>query len=135
MFSVDEHGHEHTIRFALESWWLADTESYNSLTPSRFNIELTEDTDLLVISVADAYDLIDKSRHFDRTIKAMDKQSAITAQKRLHAAISMSAEERYADLIDTYPQFLQRFPQVLIASYLGLSPETLSRIRKNMARK
>jgi len=55
----------------------------------------------------------------------------VATQKRIHAAISMTAEERYDELVSTYPQFLQRFPQNMIASYLGLSPETLSRIRKN----
>jgi CRP-like cAMP-binding protein len=131
MFSVDDKGHVHIIRFGLESWWLSDAESFTSLMPSRYNIEMLEDSDLLVISVADAYELRDKSRVFDLTIKAMDQQASVAMQKRIHAAISMTAEERYEDLINTYPQFLQRFPQNMIASYLGLSPETLSRIRKN----
>jgi len=131
MFSVDNKGHEHIIRFGLESWWLNDAESFISLTPSRYNIEMVEDSELLVISVADAYELRDKSRLFDLTIKAMDRQASMATQKRIHAAISMTAEERYDELANTYPQFLQRFPQNMIASYLGLSPETLSRIRKN----
>ena len=61
----------------------------------------------------------------------MDKKASIATQKRIHTAISMTAEERYDELASTYPQFLQRFPLSMIASYLGLSPETLSRIRKN----
>jgi CRP-like cAMP-binding protein len=131
MFSVDGNGHEHIVRFGLESWWLSDPESLISLTPSRYNIEMLEDSELLVISVADAYELRDKSRIFDLTIKAMDRQLSSATQKRIHTAISMTAEERYDELANTYPQFLQRFPQSMIASYLGLSPETLSRIRKN----
>ncbi len=131
MFSVDDKGHEHIIRFGLESWWLNDAESYISLTPSRYNIEMLEDSELLVISVAEAYELRDKNLLFDLTIKAMDKQASMATQRRIHSAISMTAEERYDELVNTYPQFLQRFPQNMIASYLGLSPETLSRIRKN----
>lgn len=131
MFSVDNKGHEHIIRFGLETWWLNDAESFTSLTPSRYNIEMLEDSELLVISVADAYELRDKSRFFDLTIKEMDKHNSVATQKRIHAAISMTAEERYEELVNNYPQFLQRFPQNMIASYLGLSPETLSRIRKN----
>jgi CRP-like cAMP-binding protein len=65
----------------------------------------------------------------------MDRQSLVASQKRIHAAISMTAEERYDDLLKSYPQFLQRFPQNMIASYLGISAETLSRMRKNMAGK
>ncbi len=131
MFSVDDKGHEHIIRFGLETWWLGDQESHDLLTPSRYNIEMLEDSELLVVSVADAYELRDKSPSFDLTFKSVDKQAAISRQKRIHAAISMTAEERYDELTNTYPQFLQRFPQSMIASYLGLSPETLSRIRKN----
>ena len=135
MYSIDEKGHEHIVRFGLESWWLGDHESYNLLTPSRFHIEMIEDTDLLVITTMHAHQLRDEVKGFDLTIKAMDKQLAIATQKRIHAAISMTAEERYEDLIKTYPQFLQRFPQNMVASYLGISPETLSRMRKNHASK
>jgi len=131
MFSVDDTGHEHTVRFGLESWWRSDPESCNTLTPTRYNIEMLEDSLLLVISVADAYELLDKSRIFDLTFKAMDRRASKATQKRIHTTISMTAEERYDELANTYPQFLQRFPQNMIASYLGLSPETLSRIRKN----
>ena len=132
MFSIDEKGHEHIVRFGLESWWLGDHESFNLLTPSRYHIEMLEDTDLLVITTVNAHELRDEVRAFDLTIKSMDRQASIATQKRIHAAISMTAEERYDDLINTYPQFLQRFPQSMIASYLGISPETLSRMRKKM---
>jgi CRP-like cAMP-binding protein len=134
MYSIDEKGHEHVVRFALETWWLGDHESYNLLTPSRFHIDMIEDTDLLVITTMNAYELRDQVRAFDLTIKAMDKQLAIATQKRIHSAISMTAEERYDALVKTYPQFLQRFPQNMVASYLGITPETLSRMRKHAAR-
>jgi CRP-like cAMP-binding protein len=131
MFSVDEKGHEHIIHLALESWWLSDQESSTNLTPSRYYIEVLEDSEVLVISVPDAYELRNKSRCFDLTIRALDKFLVVTLQNRLHAAIAMTSEERFADLCHHYPEFLRRFPMTMIASYLGLSPETLSRIRKN----
>jgi CRP-like cAMP-binding protein len=134
MFSVDEKGHEHIINFGLESWWLSDQESFIYFTPSRYYIEMLEDSELLVISVTNAYELRNKSRCFDLTVKALDKFATIAMQKRIYAVIGMTAEERYSDLSRTYPQFLNRFPQSMIASYLGLSPETLSRIRKNAMR-
>jgi CRP-like cAMP-binding protein len=134
MFSIDDKGHEHIVRFALENWWLADHESVNLLTPSRYHIEVLEETELLVISVANALDLREQVKSFDLTIKAMDRQLAIATQKRIHSALSMTAEERYDDLATNYPQFLQRFPQNMIASYLGISPETLSRIRSRPTR-
>jgi CRP-like cAMP-binding protein len=135
MFSIDEKGHEHIVRFGLETWWLGDQESFNMLTPSRYHIEMLENSDLLVTTIACAQELRDRVTAFDLTVKAMDRQLSVAAQKRIHSALSMTAEERYDDLANTYPQFLQRFPQNMIASYLGITPETLSRIRKNMPHK
>ena len=135
IFTVDEKGHEHIIRFGLESWWISDHESLINLTPSPYFIEMLEDSELLIISLASAIELRNKSRCFDKTVKALDKFQTIAMQKRIHAAIGMTAEERYFDLSRTYPQFLERFPMNMIASYLGISPETLSRIRKNAIRK
>jgi len=135
MFTVNEKGHEHIIRFGLESWWMSDHESLINLTPSPYYIEMLEDSELLIISLANALELRTKSRCFDETVKALDKFQTIAMQKRIHAAIGMSAEEKYHDLSHTYPEFLERFPMNMIASYLGLSPETLSRIRKNGLRK
>jgi CRP-like cAMP-binding protein len=135
MFAVDEKGHEHIIRFGLESWWISDHESMINLTPSPYFIEMLEDSELLLTTYPTAVELRNKSRCFDLTVKALDKFQAIAMQKRIHAAIGMTAEERYGDLSSTYPQFLERFPMNMIASYLGLSPETLSRVRKNAARK
>jgi len=132
MFSVDEKGHDHIIHFGLEGWWISDPESFLHLTPSSYNIEMLEDAELLVISAATAFELRQKSRCFDLTVKTLDKNSTIAMHKRIHASIGMTAEEKYLDLMKGYPQFLERFPMNMIASYLGLSPETLSRIRKNV---
>jgi CRP-like cAMP-binding protein len=135
MFSVDEKGYEHIIHFGLESWWISDQESMINLTHSSYFIEVLEDSELLVISFPNASDLRHKSRCFDLTVRALDKFQAIAMQKRIHAAIGMTAEQRYYDLLRTYPQFLERFPMNMIASYLGFSPETLSRIRSNVIHK
>jgi CRP-like cAMP-binding protein len=135
MFTVDDHGHEHIMRFGLESWWISDQESMVNLTPSSYYIEMLEDSELLVITFPNASELRNKSRCFDETVKVLDKFQTIAMQKRIHAAIGMTAEEKFGDLSRTYPEFLARFPMNMIASYLGLSPETLSRIRKNGIRK
>jgi len=135
MFSIDDKGHEHIMRFGLESWWISDHESMVNLTPSPYYIEMLEDSELLVISFPDACELRIKSRCFDETIKALDKFQTIAMQKRIHAAIGMTAEEKFCDLSRTYPEFMKRFPMNMIASYLGLSPETISRIRKMAIRK
>ena len=135
MFSVDEKGHEHVIHFGLESSWITDPESSIQLIPSKYFIEMLEDSEVMVISVPSSQELRSKSRCFDLTVKAIDKHSTIAIQKRIHAAIGMTAEERFSDLSQNNPEYLERFPMNMIASYLGLSPETLSRIRKNALRK
>src|ERR1700744_4544461 len=126
MFSVDDKGHEHVIQLAVESWWLNDHESSTQLVPSRYFIEMVEDSEVLMISIPAVYDLCRESRCFDLTVKDLDKFVMIAMQKRIHAAIAMTSEERFDNLSRTYPEFLRRFPMTIIASYLGLSPETLS---------
>ncbi|MBS7564081.1 Crp/Fnr family transcriptional regulator [Mucilaginibacter sp. Bleaf8] len=135
MFSVDQRGNEHVIRLGLENWWIGDYESYKLLTPARFNIEVLEDTELLLVTNEQMQQLMDRIPAVAAMVKAMDERGAIATQQRMHAAISLTAEERYENLAKTYPMFLQRFPQNVIASYLGISAETLSRIRKNAYQK
>ncbi|GGH03219.1 Crp/Fnr family transcriptional regulator [Pedobacter zeae] len=131
MFSVNDKGQEHIVRFGVEGWWLGDPESYTQGTPTQFHIELLEDSDLLLITWDQFQELNATIPAVAATLKSMDKQSFIASQKRIHAAISLSAEERYEELMKSYPSFILRFPQNMVASYLGISPETLSRIKKN----
>jgi len=135
MYSVNESGQENIIRFAIESWWLGDYESYNLHTPSLYNIEMFEDSDVLLVGYEQIQELRKNVPAVDLMIREIDRNGAIATQKRIHAAISQGAEERYNLLAKTYPEFLLRFPQSMIASYLGISPETLSRIRKNALHK
>lgn len=131
MYSVDQKGHEHIVRFGVENWWMGDYESFNMLTPTRFNVDAVEDSELLIISNMQIQELIIKIPAVAEMVKVLDRRANIATQNRIHAAISLTAEERYQHLQDTYPGFIQRFPQNMIASYLGISPETLSRIRKH----
>jgi CRP-like cAMP-binding protein len=132
MYSVKENGQENIIRFAIESWWLGDYESYNLQTPSLYNIEMTEDSTVLLITRDQLQTLSNAVSAVDHMIREIDRKGTIATQKRILAAISLGAEERYDQLAGNYPEFIQRFPQSMIASYLGISPETLSRIRKNL---
>lgn len=132
-YSVDAKGVEHIIRFGIENWWMGDRESFIMLTPTRYNIDAVEDTDLLLGTNAQMQDLVNSSPSFGRLTRILDERSQIASQKRIHASISYTAEERYLELQKTNPAFLQRFPQNMIASYLGITPETLSRVRKNTA--
>jgi len=129
-YSVDDKGVEHIVQLYIENYWASDRESAVMLTPSRYYIDAWEDTELLVATVADMLDLIENVPSFGQMTRLMDQRSFIASQRRLNSTISNSAEKRYEEFTDNHPQFIQRFPQHLIASFLGITKETLSRIRK-----
>jgi CRP-like cAMP-binding protein len=129
-YSVDDKGMEHIVQLYIENYWASDRESAVMHTPSRYNIDAWEDTELLVATVADMLDLIEKVPSFGQMTRLMDQRSFIVSQRRLNSSISNTAEKRYEEFADNHPQFIQRFPQHLIASFLGITKETLSRIRK-----
>ncbi|WP_316762216.1 Crp/Fnr family transcriptional regulator [Pedobacter aquatilis] len=130
-FTVDERGHEHVLKLSVEDWWLNDFESFYQLTPSRFNIQALEDMEILQITNALVDEFIKPIPAFAAMQNVISQNYTIAAQRRMHSAISQSGEERFQELVNEYPHFIKRFPQNMIASYLGLSPETLSRIRNN----
>jgi CRP-like cAMP-binding protein len=134
-YTVNDKGEEHIIQLFIENWWASDRESQIRETPSKYFIEAWEDTETLLVTRKYALDLIDQIPSPSQWIRKMDENNAVATQKRLNAAISLSAEERYHELEKTYPEFLQRFPQHIIASYLGINRETLSRIRSRAMKK
>ena len=134
-YTVDGKGIEHISTLSIENWWVGDRESSVMLTPSIYNIDAWEDTDTLLTTNADFLKYLNHIAAFGEMFRKLDERHAFAMQKRLNAAISMTAEQRYADLEKTYPEFLQRFPQHIIASYLGITKETLSRIRTQAVKK
>jgi len=133
-YSVDDKGAEHIVQLYIENYWASDRESALMLTPSRFNIDAWENTELLIARVTDMLDLIEKVPSFGQMTRLMDQRSFIVSQRRLNSTISNTAEKRYEEFADNHPQFIQRFPQHLIASFLGITKETLSRIRKQASK-
>ena len=134
-YSIDEKGNEHIVRFGVEGWWMSDRESLLMLTPSKYNIDALEDCELLVATNEQLIMVKDQSLSFLKMAHILDARHSIASQKRIQASISYNAEEKVMDLMNTYPSFLKRFPQNMLASYLGLSPETFSRIRKQIIMK
>ena len=133
-YSIDDKGVEHIVRLSIENWWATDRESYVMLTPSRYNIDAWEDSELLLLTRADYLNRLSSIPAINEMTRKMDENFAIATQKRIDS-ISLSAEERYTELMKTNPEFLQRFPQHIIASYLGITKETLSRIRGHAMKK
>jgi hypothetical protein len=104
---------------------VGDRESYLMLTPSLYNIDAWEDTEVLLIEKADLLNLYQQVPTMMQMAGQMDDSHSMASQRRINAAMSFSAEKQYAEFVDCYPEFLQRFPQHLIASYLGITKETL----------
>ena len=134
-YTVDDKGMDRTVNLFLETWWAGDRESFMTGVPSLYFVDAWEDTETLIVTRKNALYLIDQIPSLLQWIRKMDENNAVATQKRLNAAISLSAEERYYELEKTYPEFLQRFPQHIIASYLGINRETLSRIRSRAIKK
>ncbi len=134
-FADDKKGHEHILKFGVEEWWVGDYESFHLLTPSKYYVEALEEVDMILITNEQLQEFTRTIPAIKAMVEALDRGAAVASTKRMHAAISFNAEERYEELAKTYPHFLQRFPQNMIASYLGISPETLSRIRHAAGRK
>lgn len=130
-YSIDNKGNEHILNFAPENYWSGDRESLMTGNPSRFNIEAVEDTDVVLIT-KDNFDQLCRSiPQLNDLVNAILHKSFVVSQDRIHAGISLSAEEKYQKFLDQYPQIANRIPQHMIASYIGITPETLTRIRRN----
>jgi CRP-like cAMP-binding protein len=131
-YSVDNKGIEHILHFGIENWWIGDRESLTMLTPSKYNVEALEDSEVLLITSEDMQYLLSNLPAIGKMISTMDQRNFIASQKRIHDALSLTAEERFVELMKNHPDFLQRFPQTMLASYLGITAETFSRIRKKV---
>jgi CRP-like cAMP-binding protein len=134
-YTVDEKGGEHVIQFAFEGWWISDQFSFLTGEPSIYNIDALEDSELLLLTKQSEEELMEKIPRFERFFRILLQNNLINTQRRLVGSLSKSAEERYFDLIESCPTIPQRVPQHMMASFLGITPETLSRIRKNVAQR
>jgi CRP-like cAMP-binding protein len=132
-FTVDEKGSEPILQFSMEGWWIADLYSFLTEEPSMYNIEALEECELLLITKENWEVLLAKVPAFERYFRLLIQNNLIATQRRLMSSLSESAEEKYTKLINNFPGCIQRVPQHMIASYLGITPETLSRIRSQMA--
>lgn len=134
MYTVDEKGKEHNIQFAIENWWIGDIGSFHSGEPSKLNIEALEKSAILQITREDQLKIFADHPKFNQIFRVLAENAMVSLQNRILQNISFSAEERYLDFIERYPHFMNRISNVQIASYLGVTPEFLSTIRKKITR-
>lgn len=134
IYKVDEKGNTHIIQFAPENWWINDIRSFHKKQPSELNIDALEDTMVLQISHENLITLYKSAPKFDRIFRVLLENSFVTLQNRLLQNISSTAEERYLSFMQTYSQLSNRLPQTQIASFLGITPEFLSRLRNRLVK-
>lgn len=130
MYFVDDKGLEHIIRLGIEDWWMGDRESWINSVPSRYHIDALERCDLLYLSLDNAKELELKIPAFRQMMAKLDERNNMANERRLTSAISFTAEKRYTEFIEYYPQLAARFPQHILASYLGINKDTLSRVKR-----
>lgn len=134
-YTIDDKGKEHIIQFAPENWFITDRESVYFKKPSNYFIQALEQTRALLLDENFILQLSFKSKNFVEFNNKLLHNHIRNLQKRINLLLSATAEERYLDFIQVYPDIMLRVPQIMVASYLGITPESLSRVRKELARK
>lgn len=130
-YLMDQKGDEHIVYFGFEGWWVGDMNSFFGMTPTIYHLQALEDTQLYAFNRVNFLRAIEETA-YGQFFRDISSKSYMAIQRRYAEANTKTAEERYNDLCAKYPQVLQRVPQHYIASYLGIKPESLSRIRKNL---
>ncbi len=132
-YSVDAAGSEHIVQFAPEDWWMADIYSFLTGEPSGCNIDAMEDSELLLITKTAQDEMVIQIPAMERYLRLLMQSHLIALQRRVISSLNFTAEDKYLQLLSLSPGIVQRVPQHYIASYLGITPETLSRIRRQIA--
>ena len=134
-YCIDDDGAEIILQFAIEDWWVGDIASFSMQTPSQVYVQALEDSELLLIHHDDKEQLFERVPAFERMFRLMVQRSYAVLQDRFVATLTKPADECYLAFLEKYPGIAQRVPQHYIASFLGITPEFLSRIRARLAKK
>lgn len=128
LYSVDKNGFEHIIQFAPAGWWIGDLMSYSKQKPGNLFIDAIEETELIEIQRSAVDQLFEEVPKFERFFRILSENALSAYQQRLSANLSLPAKERFAYFVELYPSLLQQLPQKYIASYIGVTPEFLSKM-------
>ena len=132
-YTIDKKGIEHIVQFAFEGWWIGDQFSLITGEPSVYNIDALEDSELLLLTKPAEEEMLKQIPKMESYYRLLLQNNMIATQRRLVSSLSNTAEEKYQQLVDACPTIPQRVPQHMLASYLGITPETLSRLRKQIS--
>ena len=134
-YIIDDEGKEHTVQIALEDWFVSDFYSYITQTPATLFVEALEDSTILQMTYNDIEGLCKEIHALSEYFRITTERAFAFSRKRALSNLSLTAEERYLELLNRYPKMIKRVPQKVIASYLGFTPEFLSKIRRDLASK
>lgn len=135
MYGVDERGYEHNIQFACENDWIMDIGSFHTKKPSKLFIESIEPSVVLQIEQKDLYFLYLNIPKLDRIFKVLIENKYVELQERVLQNFSSTAQQRYLAFLEQYPMLSNRLPNIHIASYLGITPEFLSKVRNDLSKR
>lgn len=133
MYSLNDNGHEHILQFATTDWWIGDQYSFITGLPSAYFIDTLEESEVLLIEKNNLEQLYVQVPKFERFFRIAFQNSYVALQRRILSGLSQTAEEKYLDFVNRYPDLEQKIAQHQVASYLGITPESLSRIRKQLS--
>ena len=133
-YTVDSSGKEHILQFAPEAWMISDIDSFTNMIPSIVYIEAIEDSTVSLISRSDFGDLSGLTKEALIELAVKSRNNMIATNKRILGLLSSTSEQRYITFTETYPTLVQRLPLKLIASYIGVTPEYLSDIRRKIVK-
>jgi len=132
---IDNTGKEHILQFAPEGWFISDMDSATNQKPTHIFIEAIEDSEVSFISSSNFIDFSNLERELLIEVSIKYRNNLIATNKRIIGLLSATADQRYREFTDTYPTLTQRLPLKLIASYIGITPEYLSDIRRKIAKR
>jgi CRP-like cAMP-binding protein len=135
IYYSDDKGDAQILYFATETWWATDIDSFTNQRPSTLNIEALEDSEVLLINKPDKDTLYETLPKVEKMFRIMNQKSLVTFQRRVISSLGKTADKRYLEFIEKYPELEQRLNQQQLAAYLGISHEFLSKIRKKLSGK
>lgn len=131
-FVVDLNGQEHVLHFSIENWWTSDLGSFVSQTPADFNVQCLEPTEVIQFGYEGLHLLYENIPKLDKFFRMLLEKALVSSQKRIIRNFSLTAKEQYLAFKKQYPEIERRIPQYLIASYLGITKEFLSKIKSQL---
>ena len=132
-FYVDDNGEEHIVMFSMENWWASEIGSFVSQKPSDYNVQCIENTELIQLSFEDQETLFKEVPKLERFFRLILEQAFVASQKRIVSSFSLSAKDQYLQFTQQYPKLEKRIPQYMVASYLGITKEFLSKLKNQLS--